>query len=136
LISSCRIWMKSGPGDNVTHVTHITSPTSCLLQSDNSPQSLSRSNMSRKPPTISVSNRPEARRARALSVVSRTSQPSSNSESADRTALALGVVSTTLAALNDASRFVPFPAFREATGLTIALFESAQVSTDADYSNH
>jgi len=89
--------------------------------------------MPQTPHTVSDPTCPETHQDRVCSIVPRTSRrPSSNSESANRSALALGVVSLTLAALNDASRFAPFPALREATGLAIAFLESTQVSTDTD----
>jgi hypothetical protein len=56
------------------------------------------------------------------------SQPASTSESSDRSAIALGAISTTLAALQTASGFAPVPALKEAVGLAIILLEGFQVS--------
>jgi hypothetical protein len=90
-----------------------------------------KSNMSRTHHSVSVLARPAARLTRSWGVVPRTAQPSSTSDSGDRSGLAVGVVSTTLAALKEASGYTPVPALREATGLAIFFLEGVQVSRDA-----
>jgi hypothetical protein len=83
--------------------------------------------MSQTHHVVSDLARRAAHLARTSGAVPGTSQPSSNSESSGRSAIALGVVSTTLAALKEASG--PVPALRQATGLAIVCLESVQVST-------
>ena len=84
--------------------------------------------MSQTHSTNSVRARPEAHPI---------SQTVSTSESNDRSAIALGAISTTLiAALQAASGFAPVPALQEAVGLAIILLEGFQVSIYSDHSRN
>jgi len=83
---------------------------------------------------VSQQARPAARLAGTRGVVPRTSQTSS--EPSDRSALALGVISTTLDALKEASGFAPVPALRHAAGLAIVLLESVQACRNVYIYSH
>jgi len=88
--------------------------------------STSKSNMSWTHHSVSVL----ACLTRSWGVVPHTTQLSSTSDSGDWSALAVSVVSTTLAALKEANGYTSVPALWEATGLPIFFLKGVQVSRD------